>query len=185
MRVQSIDLHYVTLWFSPRWTSFIYFPFCMCLFVPSYFYPHKNMNKRDLSNTSFAFNLGSTTFLCDYKYSIPTLNMNIITLILCYFIYIVYLCIYHIFGIVYYLYEFVDEKVENKLKSKSNQRSSRHKHFFFFSFLVHQKFQGMPELQHPGSQGPGISMLLISCKSILELALCIKTIFFFSRGYVK
>ena len=75
------------------------------------------MNKRDLSNTSFAFNLGSTTFLFYYKYSIPNFNMNIITLILCYFIYIAYLCIYHIFCIVYSLYEFVDEKVENKLKS--------------------------------------------------------------------
>ena len=73
------------------------------------------MNKRDLSNTSFAFNLVSTTFLCDCKYSIPNLNMNIIILIFCYFIYCV--CIYHIFCIVYSLYEFVDEKVENKLKS--------------------------------------------------------------------
>ena len=49
--------------------------------------------------------------------------MNIITLIFCYFIYIAYLCIYHIMCTVYSLYEFVDEKVENKLKSnqiKSN-----------------------------------------------------------------
>ena len=48
--------------------------------------------------------------------------MNIITVILCYFVYLAYLCIlrtyiYHIFCIVYSLYEFVDEKVENKLKS--------------------------------------------------------------------
>ena len=57
----------------------------------------------------------------NYKYSIPNFNMNIITLILCYFIYIAYLCIYNIFCIVYSLYEFVDEKVENKLKSNQNQ----------------------------------------------------------------
>ena len=83
------------------------------------------MNKRDLSNTSFAFNLGSTTFLYDYKYSIPNLNINII--ILTFFtLHIAYLYIFkknHIFCIVYSLYQFVNEKVENKIKSKikSNQ----------------------------------------------------------------
>ena len=49
--------------------------------------------------------------------------MNIITLIFCYFIYIAYLCIYHIICTVYSLYEFVDEKVENKLKSNQIKSS--------------------------------------------------------------
>ena len=86
------------------------------------------MNKRDLSNTSFAFNLGSTTFLCDYKYSIPNLNMNIIILTFCYFIYCVLICVYiyisYFLHCIYSLYQFVNEKVENQIKSnqiKSNQ----------------------------------------------------------------
>ena len=79
------------------------------------------MNKRDLSNTSFAFNLGSTTFLCDYKYSIPNLNMNIITYILLLYILRTYV---YIFCIVYSLYEFVDEKWKinsNQIKSNNTK----------------------------------------------------------------
>ena len=79
------------------------------------------MNKRDLSNTSFAFNLGSTTFFCviistqyQFKYE-HYYSYILLFYILRTYIYIIFFCI------VYSLYQFVNEKVENKIKSKSNQ----------------------------------------------------------------
>ena len=56
--------------------------------------------------------------------------MNIIILTFCYFIYCVLIYIYHIFCIVYSLYQFVNEKVENKIKSKikSNQNYWKNTH---------------------------------------------------------
>ena len=74
------------------------------------------MNKRDLSNTSFAFNLGSTTFLCviistQYQFIYEHYYSYILLLyILRTYIYIIFFCI------VYSLYQFVNEKVENKIK---------------------------------------------------------------------
>ena len=80
------------------------------------------MNKRDLSNTSLAFHLGSTTFFCviilstqyQFKYE-HYYSYTLLLYILRTYIYIIFFCI------VYSLYQFVNEKVENKIKSNQNQ----------------------------------------------------------------